>query len=156
MFCCRLETFVALLGVVFTITFFLRPETARRASIGVKEGDIILVGTDGLFDNLSEEMILHHVAEIKVTQQFQRPSKAKRCGLESRFSLGGNYLGDVKVFMFLSRTVCFPERGVRGIFFFKQPTCLESFQTLLFTQKFPVGRRGYYFLAWINSDCFPS
>lgn len=41
------------------------PESAQTSSIGVEEGDIILVGTDGLFDNLSEEMILHHVSKLK-------------------------------------------------------------------------------------------
>ena len=48
------------------IRLIFRPESAQRTSIGVKEGDIILVGTDGLFDNLSDEMILHHVSQIKV------------------------------------------------------------------------------------------
>ena len=51
--------------VIFNWHIF-RPESAKRTTIGVKEGDIILVGTDGLFDNLSDEMILHHVSEIKV------------------------------------------------------------------------------------------
>lgn len=39
---------------------------AESTSFGVKEGDIILVGTDGLFDNLSEDMILSHIARLKV------------------------------------------------------------------------------------------
>ncbi|XP_064612186.1 protein phosphatase PTC7 homolog [Liolophura sinensis] len=41
------------------------PDMAESTSFGVKEGDIILVGTDGLFDNLSEDMILSHIARLK-------------------------------------------------------------------------------------------
>lgn len=44
------------------------PESAVSTSFGVKEGDIVLVGTDGLFDNLSEDMILHHVSKLKDSQ----------------------------------------------------------------------------------------
>jgi len=35
----------------------------------VKEGDLILVGTDGLFDNMSEEMLLYNVAQLKVSRE---------------------------------------------------------------------------------------
>ena len=39
---------------------------AHSSTFGVKEGDIILVGTDGLFDNLNEDMILNHISQLKV------------------------------------------------------------------------------------------
>ena len=45
---------------------FYSPESAESSSFGVEEGDIILVGSDGLFDNLSEDMILHHLRKLKV------------------------------------------------------------------------------------------
>jgi protein phosphatase PTC7 len=41
------------------------PESAQSTSFGVQEGDVILVGTDGLFDNLSEDMILKHIRKLK-------------------------------------------------------------------------------------------
>ncbi|XP_013413535.1 protein phosphatase PTC7 homolog [Lingula anatina] len=41
------------------------PESAQRTSFSVEEGDIIVVGTDGLFDNMSEGMILEHLKTLK-------------------------------------------------------------------------------------------
>jgi len=43
----------------------LRPESALRTSFKVEEGDIILLGTDGLFDNMKDEMILKHLAKLQ-------------------------------------------------------------------------------------------
>ena len=43
------------------------PESAQSTTFGVKEGDLILVGTDGLFDNMSEEMLLYNVAQLQVS-----------------------------------------------------------------------------------------
>ena len=48
-------------GMVFSDS----PDVADSTSFGVKEGDIILVGTDGLFDNLNEDMILNHISQLK-------------------------------------------------------------------------------------------
>jgi serine/threonine protein phosphatase PrpC len=31
-----------------------------------EEGDVIMLGTDGLFDNMSEDMLLHHVSKLQV------------------------------------------------------------------------------------------
>ncbi|XP_071849529.1 protein phosphatase PTC7 homolog [Apostichopus japonicus] len=42
-----------------------RPESASSASFLVKEGDMILMATDGLFDNMPEGMILNELAKIK-------------------------------------------------------------------------------------------
>ena len=55
-----------------TFLFFVvfSPESAERTSFGVQEGDIILVGTDGLFDNMHEEMILQQLAKLKVCNLF--------------------------------------------------------------------------------------
>ncbi|XP_064618495.1 protein phosphatase PTC7 homolog [Lineus longissimus] len=43
------------------------PEAAQRTSFGVQIGDIILLGTDGLFDNLSDDMILDQLQDLKGT-----------------------------------------------------------------------------------------
>lgn len=42
------------------------PESANSASFSVEEGDLILLATDGLFDNLGEDIILEHVSQLKV------------------------------------------------------------------------------------------
>ncbi|KAJ8312593.1 hypothetical protein KUTeg_009966 [Tegillarca granosa] len=41
------------------------PNVAESSSFGVKEGDFILLGTDGLFDNMNEDMLLDHISKIK-------------------------------------------------------------------------------------------
>ena len=62
----------------FVVVF--SPESAERTSFGVQEGDIILVGTDGLFDNMHEEMILQQLAKLKVRNLFSRTSYIKTTG----------------------------------------------------------------------------
>ncbi|CAH8511270.1 unnamed protein product [Schistosoma rodhaini] len=42
------------------------PNQAAQTSVEVKPGDIIIVGTDGLFDNLTESMILQEVKTIEL------------------------------------------------------------------------------------------
>ena len=46
---------------------FYSPSEAVRESIDVLEGDIILVATDGLFDNMTDSMILRHLRLVKVS-----------------------------------------------------------------------------------------
>lgn len=46
--------------------YFFSPSEGAVSSIDVVEGDIILVATDGLFDNMSDSMILSHLTEVKV------------------------------------------------------------------------------------------
>ncbi|XP_067663217.1 protein phosphatase PTC7 homolog [Haliotis asinina] len=41
------------------------PEVAESTSFGVEEGDIILLGTDGLFDNMQEDMLLEYISKVK-------------------------------------------------------------------------------------------
>lgn len=41
------------------------PEAAQASSFDVEKGDILLVGTDGLFDNMNEETILYHLGKLK-------------------------------------------------------------------------------------------
>ena len=43
---------------------------AESSSFGVQEGDIILLGTDGLFDNMNEDMLLDYVSKLKVRSLF--------------------------------------------------------------------------------------
>ena len=45
---------------------FYSAEMASRSSFKVEEGDILLLGTDGLFDNLHEDMIVDFIAKYKV------------------------------------------------------------------------------------------
>ena len=42
---------------------------ADSSSFAVEEGDVIMLGTDGLFDNMSEDMLLHHVSKLQVCKQ---------------------------------------------------------------------------------------
>lgn len=44
------------------------PSEAETSSIGVEVGDIILVASDGLFDNMSDAMILTHLHQVKLRQ----------------------------------------------------------------------------------------
>lgn len=39
---------------------------AESSSFDVEEGDLILLGTDGLFDNMNEDMILDCLSKMKV------------------------------------------------------------------------------------------
>jgi protein phosphatase PTC7 len=43
------------------------PELAETTSFSVQEGDVIVLGTDGLFDNMKDDMILKHIARLKVS-----------------------------------------------------------------------------------------
>lgn len=43
-----------------------RIESAARTSYRVQEGDILLMGTDGLFDNMHEDMIVDYISKYKV------------------------------------------------------------------------------------------
>ena len=52
---------------IFSIfCIFYSAEMAHRSSFKVEEGDILLLGTDGLFDNLHEDMIVDFIAKYKV------------------------------------------------------------------------------------------
>ena len=42
------------------------PDSAETTSFTVQEGDIIILGTDGLFDNMKDEMIVKHISRLKV------------------------------------------------------------------------------------------
>lgn len=50
--------------------FFYSPEMAESSSFDVEEGDIILLGTDGLFDNMNEDMILDCLSKMKVQKYY--------------------------------------------------------------------------------------
>lgn len=51
---------------IHSVVFFYSPEMAESSSFDVEEGDIILLGTDGLFDNMNEDMILDCLSKMKV------------------------------------------------------------------------------------------
>ncbi|XP_052801004.1 protein phosphatase PTC7 homolog [Mya arenaria] len=42
-----------------------RAESAHKSSYKVQEGDILLMGTDGLFDNMHEDMIVDYISKYK-------------------------------------------------------------------------------------------
>ena len=42
------------------------PEAAARASVAVEPGDLVVLATDGLFDNLSEPMIIEEIGSVAV------------------------------------------------------------------------------------------
>ena len=43
------------------------PDSADSDQFQVQIGDIIIVATDGLFDNINEDMILRHTSMLEVT-----------------------------------------------------------------------------------------
>lgn len=47
--------------------YFSRIDQAAKSSYKVEEGDVLLMGTDGLFDNMHEDMILDCIAKYKVS-----------------------------------------------------------------------------------------
>jgi len=59
--------FIKIVTLSKYLLFYFRPEAAMEASFDVQAGDIILVGTDGLFDNMNEETILQHISKLKVS-----------------------------------------------------------------------------------------
>ena len=44
---------------------FCSPESAQTTSFDMQTGDLILVGTDGLFDNMTDNMLLDHLSKVK-------------------------------------------------------------------------------------------
>ena len=53
--------------IIIMFIMLFSPSEAVRESIDVLEGDIILVATDGLFDNMTDSMILRHLRLVKVS-----------------------------------------------------------------------------------------
>lgn len=47
-------------------SFSDRPEAAAVSSFELVEGDFVVIGTDGLWDNLSEGLLLLKIAKIQV------------------------------------------------------------------------------------------
>lgn len=41
-------------------------DSAEETSFAVEEGDVVVLGTDGLFDNLTEKQIIDEVSKLKV------------------------------------------------------------------------------------------
>jgi len=60
------------------------PSEAVRESIDVLEGDIILVATDGLFDNMTDSMILRHLRIVKHRQRETIQSAANKIAHEAQ------------------------------------------------------------------------
>ncbi|XP_070572999.1 protein phosphatase PTC7 homolog [Ptychodera flava] len=62
------------LGVVLSDT----PESAVSSEFGLKEGDLILMATDGLFDNMPDSLILQELSKLKdrTAESIQRTADA--------------------------------------------------------------------------------
>ena len=41
-------------------------DSAEETSFAVEEGDVVVLGTDGLFDNLTEKQMIDEVSKLKV------------------------------------------------------------------------------------------
>ena len=52
--------------VKFDYIFYCRPEEADISRYVIEVGDIVVVATDGLFDNLSDDHILEITSDLKV------------------------------------------------------------------------------------------
>jgi len=56
-----------LLPFYWHISYYVcRVDSAVRSSYKVQEGDVLLMGTDGLFDNMHEDMIVDYISKYKV------------------------------------------------------------------------------------------
>ena len=44
------------------------PESAHSSSFEVEAGDVILLGTDGLFDNMTDDQILTYIDKLQVNK----------------------------------------------------------------------------------------
>lgn len=51
----------------FLLLFFFSPDIAQVTSFSVQENDFILIGTDGLWDNLPDATIIDEIRKIRVS-----------------------------------------------------------------------------------------
>lgn len=69
------------------------PDMAESSSFAVEEGDVIMLGTDGLFDNMSEDMLLRHVSRLQDHKPESVQNTASSIAEEARLlSLDETYL----------------------------------------------------------------
>ena len=64
------------------------PEVALVSEIGVEDGDIILVASDGVFDNLYQETILDIINKTTKKGVLDRPEKTAELIAEASFRMG--------------------------------------------------------------------
>ena len=65
---------------------------AESSTVALKEGDVVVLATDGLWDNLDDQMIWHEIkAHMKVSPT-RRPTQ-KRPPIIRRYLLGPYLLG---------------------------------------------------------------
>lgn len=48
-----------------TFCFFYSPESADTSSFGVEDGDVILLATDGVFDNVPDQLLVTEMRKIE-------------------------------------------------------------------------------------------
>ena len=53
-------------GIFVICHTFCSLDAAEETTFAVKEGDIVVLATDGLFDNVSEEQIIDEISKLKV------------------------------------------------------------------------------------------
>ncbi|CAG5122817.1 unnamed protein product [Candidula unifasciata] len=63
------------------------PEMAESSSFKVEDGDILMLATDGLFDNLSEDMILRTLASLHSHKEEERIQHAATSIAEHAYNL---------------------------------------------------------------------
>ncbi|KAL4223120.1 Protein phosphatase PTC7 [Mactra antiquata] len=69
-----------------------RIEQAAKTSYKVEEGDVLLMGTDGLFDNMHEDMILDYITKYKDRKDAAKESACHIAQKAHDLSLDPDYL----------------------------------------------------------------
>lgn len=54
--------------IKFLLLFLLSLDEAESTSFSVELGDLIVLATDGLFDNVSTEQILNELSQLEVSK----------------------------------------------------------------------------------------
>ena len=76
------------------ISFFISPESAQRSSFAVQDGDVILLATDGVFDNVPQSLLVAELSKLGgVKDQIFVQQAANSIALMARsLALDGRYL----------------------------------------------------------------
>lgn len=70
---------------------------AAKSSYKVEEGDVLLMGTDGLFDNMHEDMILDYISKYKDHKDASKVSAKHIAQQAHDLSLDPDYLSPFSV-----------------------------------------------------------
>lgn len=56
--------------IKFLLLFLVSLDEAESTSFSVELGDLIVLATDGLFDNVSTEQILNELSQLEVSKMY--------------------------------------------------------------------------------------